>query len=88
MTLKKYTRGSKSIDRIFVNFSRSVTNSGTLAPLESAEEVESDHRIAFCKFKLQRKESFRWESYLYRQHMTEEEERFKQWIVMHDWKEV
>ena len=45
------TRGSRAIDRIFMNMSRSVTEAGTLAPLETEEEEggrQSDHRIAYC----------------------------------------
>ena len=87
------TRGSRSIDRIFVNFSRALSNYGTLAPLETEEARDgqvgrSDHRVAFCAVLLDRKRTFKWESYSYRQYTAEAEDRFKEWIVLHDWREV
>ena len=43
------TRGVRSIDRSFVNFNRSIVESGTLPPLETEEGLVSDHDVAFCK---------------------------------------
>ena len=59
-----------------------------MGPLETEDSRPSDHRVAFCKFKVQRKEAFRWETYTYRHHSSEAEEAFKNWIVMHDWAAV
>ena len=40
------TRGALSIDKIFSNISRSITEAGTLEPLETEEsDRQSDHRI-------------------------------------------
>ena len=64
------TRGNKAIDRLFTNVSRAVTESETVSPLETEEEEgllrKSDHRVAFCKLGLQRREAFRWASYTYK----------------------
>ena len=46
--MKEIKVGYKKIDRFFTNFSRTVTESGTLAPLETEEdERRSDHKVAF-----------------------------------------
>ena len=84
------TRGGRSIDRIFTNMSRSITDCGTLAPLETEgdEAVASDHRIAYCGIKLHRREKFTWEKYSYRHYTKENAGKFKEWAIMHDWKEV
>ena len=82
------TRGSGSIDRIFCNIWRKVVESGTLAPLETEHDRRSDHRAAFCKLSLPRKEAFRWESYTYRHYSEEAVKKFQEWIVLHDWAEV
>ena len=58
------TSGEKEIDRFFGNVYRSVTETGTLAPLETEEDGRrSDHRVAFFTCELPRKESFVWQSY-------------------------
>ena len=43
------TKGDREIDRAFVNFSRSIHESGTLEPLETEEGNPSDHRVAWAK---------------------------------------
>ena len=87
-----HTRGSRSIDRIFVNFGRSVTESGTWAPLETdgddSEVVASDHRVAFACLALERVESFVWREYSYRQYTEEAVKNFREWIVMYEWSPV
>ena len=82
------TRKEKSIDRIFLNIDRSVIESGTLSPLETEEGQESDHRVAYCKIALARKEKFVWQNYTYRHYNEKSVKAFKDWIVLHDWKEV
>ena len=86
------TRGRRSIERIFVNFARSVTESGTLAPLETEDRRggvgRSDHRVAFCRARLERMRTFKWESYTSRRYTEEAENKYKEWLVMHDWSEV
>ena len=89
------TRNNKAINRIFTNMSRSVYESGTLDPLETEageedgqETRRSDHRIAFCRFGLKRKETFTWETFSYRHYSEEAVQKFKQWLVFHHWEEV
>ena len=82
------TRKDKKIDRIFVNFSRSVVKSGTLDPLESEDGLVSDHRTAFCTAALERSRPFTWQSYTYRHYNDQSVKAFKDWITLHDWSEV
>ena len=86
------TRGGRSIDRVFTNFSRSMKALGTLAPLEEdvpgEESRKSDHRVVYFTAGLQRRETFTWETFSYRHYTNEAEEEFKRWIVMHGWTEV
>ena len=55
------TRGTKVIDRVFLNNYRSVTESGTVVPLETEEDdpAKSDHRVAHVKIDLPRVEAFK-----------------------------
>lgn len=86
------TRNSRCIDRIFLNMGRSLIESGTHTPLETEGEGEekslSDHRVAYCKVSLPRKESFVWESYSYRHYNDKSVNKFKAWILNHDWRDV
>ena len=86
------TRGSRKIDRIFVNFSRLVTESGTLSPLETEETNglvrRSDHRVAYVRLRIPKKEAFRWEVYSYRHFNDDLVAAFREWVVWHDWDEV
>lgn len=72
--------------------SRTINEAGTLEPLEDEGQGEerklSDHRVAFCGFKLARRENFTWQSYHYRHYNEKSVNDFKEWIVMHDWAEV
>ena len=54
------TRKDRCIDRIFTNFGRSITESGTVPPLEPEpghQGTRSDHRIAFVKAELPKSRS-------------------------------
>ena len=82
------TRKDKSLDRIFLNMSRAVTESGTLEPLETDEEEVSDHRIAYCRLKLPRLTTYGWESFTYRFYNEQAKKEFRDWLVMHKWDEV
>ena len=82
------TRGSHCIDRILSNIARKVTEAGTLAPLETETDRQSDHRVAFCTVSLPRQEAFRWESYTYRHYNDEALQLFKEWIVLYEWTDV
>ena len=82
------TRGSRSIDRIFLNMTRAVVESGTLDPLETDEEGTSDHRVAYCRLDLPRLTTFRWETYTYRFYNEDSRQLFKNWMVLYPWDEV
>ena len=83
------TRGSRKIDRFFCNFTRAVFESGTLAPLVNQDEdKQSDHRVAFFSCKLPRRETFFWQKYSYRHFNYDSANKFRSWIIMHDWAEV
>lgn len=86
------TRGSRAIDRIFVNVNRAVNESGTLDPLETVTEAgitkRSDHRIAYCRLKLARREAFCWETFSYRSYNERSVKKFKEWITWQDWDAV
>ena len=87
------TRGNRSIDKIFINMSRSVVESGTLLPLETEGQDEamrrrSDHKLTYCRLLLEKKKAFRWEVYKYRRFNDSAVARFWEWIVMYDWAEV
>ena len=61
------TRDDMAIDRSFVNFARSITEAGTLPPLETEDERPSDHRIAFARAEFERKR-VKSITYTYRQY--------------------
>ena len=85
----KEVDNDKSIDKTFTNMSRSVVESGTLSPLESEDGVkQSDHKIAFCKLEIAKLKTFSWQTYTYRHYSEDSVERFKEWVVLHDWREV
>ena len=72
------TRGSRSIDRIFTNLTRSITESGTLAPLETNDgECASDHRVSFCRVGVARLKTFTWQTYTYRHYNDSSVKLFK-----------
>ena len=76
-----HTRNSRSLDRIFLNMARSIVESGTLEPLsteetETEEAKSSDHRIAYCRLDLPRKNTFTWETYTYRYFNEESKKNF------------
>ena len=53
------TRGSRSIDRIFLNFGQAVTDKGTCPPLETdplpvSPPSRSDHRVVYVRSKLEK----------------------------------
>ena len=85
------TRGDRSLDRMFVNMSRSVVEAGTLEPLSTESEEDrrqSNHRVAYCRLDLPRMNTFRWETFTYRYYNEESKKEFKAWMVMHQWEEV
>ena len=85
------TRKDRCIDRIFTNFGWSITESGTVPPLEpepGSQGSVSDHRVAFIRAELPRVRSFEWVSYQYRYFNPKAVERFGSWVVNHDWGDV
>ena len=82
------TRGDNCIDRIFTNIMESVTEAGTLPPLESEDGKLSDHKIAYSICKIKRAAATKWVSYSYRYYNPESEALFKQWVVLNDWSSV
>ena len=84
------TRGDRAIDCLFCNFSRGVTSSGTVPPLETeAEEAaKSNHKIAYVTAKIQTRQAPEWISYTYRQYSDEARDAFGRWLVGHDWMDV
>ena len=85
------TRGNRAIDRVFTNVSRSVVEAGTMRPLESEGENDirkSDHLIVYCKILLNKQDAYRWETYSYRHFNERSVEKFRDWVVFHDWADV
>ena len=83
------TRHDKHIDKIYTNFSRTITESGTIEPLETDDSSRQiDHRVAFCTAELTRLNAFTWQKYSYRHYNEESAEKFKEWLVLHEWQEV
>ena len=84
------TRGSRAIDRIFLNVSRSVKETGTLEALETEEEggPSSDHLVAYCRLEVPKISTFKWETYTYRYFNERARDDFKKWMVLHSWDEV
>ena len=84
------TRKDRALDKIFTNFSNGISQTGTLAPLESkdAEVRRSDHQIGYCTAKLPRLKTYCWKKFPYQHYNDCSVEDFKKWIVMHDWIEV
>ena len=87
------TRGSGTIDRVFVNFPRAVSDKSVLEPLETdpfpdSPKRQSDHRVVLVKAKLERLKIFEWLSYAYLFYNDESVEDFKSWITFEDWSSV
>ena len=87
------TRGSRAIDRIFLNFHDALVDKGTLPPLQTeiipGEPIrESDHLTVFAKTRLEKLRTFEWLSYNYLYYNEDSVEEFKAWVVGHDWGEV
>lgn len=81
------TRGSRSIDRSFVNFSRAIVESGTLPPLETEDGRFSDHRIAFAKAVFHKPKP-PTVTYSYRHYTDQGASRFGDLIAEQTWESV
>ena len=85
------TRKDRTIDRIFTNFGRSITECGTVPPLEPEpghQGARSDHRVAFLKAELPRLRSFEWVTYQYQYFNGEAIDQFGKWLAGRDWADV
>ena len=85
------TRGNRSIDRILSNLFDYTSDCGTVPPLEPDlpdEGAPSDHRIAFLTCKIPKVKKFKWLKYSYRYLNDESVEKFKEWVVLEDWRSV
>ena len=83
------TRGNRSIDRIFLNFTEKITSVNTLPPLESDDaSKKSDHLVVLVEATLPRVEAFEVLRYSYYYFTEESASNFTSWIVKHDWSEV
>ena len=81
------TRGTRSIDRSFCNFGRSVRESGTLAPLETEDGRPSDHLMAYAlaTFEAPPKDTV---TYTYRPYTDKGEAKFLEALKHLPWTEV
>ena len=85
------TRKDRCIDRMFTNFTRSISESGTVPPLEpepGAQGCRSDHRIAYLSANLPRCKTFEWITYQYRYYGDESVDQFGAWLASKDWTDV
>ena len=83
------TQGDREIDRMFTNMGLSIKSTGTVPPLDADEgHTASDHRVAFFRSDLPRREAFEWITYSYRLCTEEAKKDFGTWVVMQDWSEV
>ena len=82
------TRGDQKLDKIFVNFKSQIFESGVLKPLENEHGVRSDHAVIYVSARLKRVESFKWIKYTYKKYSEEAANKFKQWVMLHDWEGV
>ena len=82
------TRKDRCLDRIYVNFGRSICESGTVPPLEvepGQPGTASDHRIAFVRAALPKLRSFEWTTHQYRYYNDDSVDKFGRWLASHDW---
>ena len=82
------TRGAQKLDKLFINFNSQIFESGILKPLENDRGVRSDHAVIYVSAKLKRIESFKWIKHTYKKYSDETANKFKDWIVTHDWEGV
>ena len=82
------TREDRCIDRTFVNFSRSVVESGTTDPLETDDgSRKSDHRVAYMEAEFH-KGMPKKVSYTYRQYTKDGAADFMRLVSNTDWSKV
>ena len=58
------TRGDRTIDLVFTNFTSDIMDAGTIAPLENdLGGAASDHRVVQCTAELHQFEAYEWITY-------------------------
>ena len=57
------TRGNKCLDKIFTNFNKGIKETGVIAALQNEIGVNSDHKVAFLRAKLEKREKAEWITY-------------------------
>ena len=78
------TKNDRRIDRTFVNFCRSVVESGTTDPLETEEGSQSDHKVAYLEAEF-RKEEDKVAKYSYRKYTDEGADNFADKLGEMNW---
>ena len=82
------TRKDRCLDRIFTNFGRAISTSGTVPPLEveaGAQGTMSDHRVAYVTAQLPKLRQFEWLTYQYRFYNEGSVKNFGDWLTGYDW---
>ena len=85
------TRKDRVLDKIFTNFGRAETESGTLPPLEvepGTPGAASDHKIAYVRAALPRLRSFEWVTHQYRYYNDASVNEFGRWLAGFDREEL
>ena len=85
------TRNDRSIDRLFSNFGRVISESGTVPTLELEPRSQgtcSDHKIVFACAKMPRQRSFDWVTNQYRYYNEDVVQAFGKWLAGKDWTNV
>ena len=70
------TRGTNTLDAVFTNVGESVTDKGTLPPLEGNQGTASDHRCVFVELTMEPKKGYHWQVMWRRERNPQREEAF------------
>ena len=81
------TRGNRTLDLIFTNFSENISESGVIDPLENDLDggTPSDHGVVFCSVNLPRFQAYEWITFSYMKQTEKGNDLFKNWILDQDW---
>ena len=77
------SRGNRTLDLIFTNFSENISESGVIDPLENDLDggTPSDHGVIFCSVDLPRFQAFEWVTFSYMKQTEKGNNQFKSWIL-------
>ena len=87
------TRGDRTIDRNFCNWSNNIIETAVLPPLET-EETEagtvrrSDHKVVLTRARVRRLDCPKWRTFTHRPFTDKGAKNFKEWLARFDWSEV